>query len=268
MLHAMRGKTLTEVDLGLRSSYDPGLFAAVAECKSLTKCSIPVDYLPVIKDMSTLRKLTLYIPTNYNTFSPIVQACPVLSSVTELTFAGSDVLHKTALDLDVYQFVESLSNKFRNIEKLYFQRWLFDDLALLNSVLNCWPNLNFLAIIDCAGIKPSVINNLCSLERMKWVVLKELIVNCREAEDELNAAVKSLKQKRQDVCIDLGRCVVDDISYDSSINGSYDSDYYDEEYQFTYFDYLRNKYGEDLPDEDLYGLMSSDEEGDYVMGMF
>lgn len=266
---------LQEIDFEIVCEPVEKFMAAIRGCHNVETLKVPIGILPVVDHMSKLRSLGLYFTWFFDSFliTPLpelmkfIDESPVIENITELTLSCSHHCRwLPEYNATVNQSLEALAKRSKGI-----QVFRINNLRVKERVLNLFfsqmKNVHTIILHKCSE---SILGNHINIDpkNKKYVIIEDFRVNSKSAQEEFENIVQKLQSSQPQLVMVFSCRIVD---YDESDkSGSSDEsdddsnfddyDYYDDEYEFTYFDYLRNRYGEDLSDSELYAFMSSDED--------
>lgn len=266
ILDVLRNKKNQLVHVGFDSELSENVTKALSECRGLTKCHLLLANVPLIESMNQLAELEigLSLATSPHTYSTAVESfiksSNVLTNISKLTLWGRMNLFRISFLDKSANTVLSLTHKCQNVTVLKLV-----DITLPGNVFESFftnlQNLEELFLETCGGVKDHHINQLCELSRLRIVDMDNLSVQKEEDIINLESAFESLRLSKPNAVITLKSCDLSPFGEESDYDeyGTDDEDDIYDEYNFTYYDYLRNKYGDEISDMDLWALASDDE---------
>lgn len=265
---------LEELCINGRCMPSADLSSALAGCHRLVRCQVPIALLPSIGHMSELQCLQIEFsskpPETIPLINSFIKSSGVLSNLTELSLSANSARPNDYISA----CVELLTEKCVKVHKLELWSIGAHD-HVINLIFSRVEHLQHLKMYGARNVSSQHIDNLKAAINLRSLNLYRLLLNTQEEGQNIEDSVAALMEhnpslkaevnfmllKDYDGMDDLDSEDEDLLDLMGEMNAVYGSDDdYDDDYNFTYFDYLRNKYGEDLSDQDLYALMSSDDD--------
>ncbi|KAK3929000.1 F-box/LRR-repeat protein 7 [Frankliniella fusca] len=240
---------------------------AIRNCHNVETLRIPMGLLAVASHMSRLQSLHLCFNEDYDCMLTqdilkYVKDSPSIGKIKKLGVCClSDELR--VMYTKASKCLEAISKRSKdiqvfcvlNVANLNVLSMFLSKMNLLHTLIihNSWASRKpFGTILD-------VNSKISNLSYLKYLKLTDLKFRMRSEKDAFDITVHLLKEMQPRLVVTYNSEVVNVSDSDSGSELSSLSYDYDEQ-EFTYFDYLRNRYGEDLSDSELYALMSSDDD--------
>ncbi|XP_034234156.1 uncharacterized protein LOC117641144 [Thrips palmi] len=263
ILDVLRSKKDQLVQVGFDSDLSQDVADALKECHGLLKCRLLQKNISLVESMSHLDALEVgFIEVRAPRDMPVdsLKSSNILPHISKLTLKGSWTrgLNSDLVSEVSTNTIDVLAQKCKNVVVLNLVDINLPDY-LLNSLMTNFPNLREILVDCCEGITGQHIKLLSELPTLRVVTMCDIIVESEEAALELESAFDALSRSKPYAVLALSSEMSPFVDLDSSDDDELEYDEFGDPV-FTYYDYLRNKYGDDISDMDLWALASSDED--------